>query len=72
MPNVPNNTPVTIPVRMTKGLSVRVNVPMENGTVRPSSRKYASRQAISVPVSVASKDSWMREASKANLVYPMD
>jgi hypothetical protein len=72
VPIVPNKEPVMRPVKITCGLSVRVNVPMENGTVRPSSRKYAIRQAIRVPVRVANKDSCIKDTSKANLVYPID
>jgi len=54
---VPKRIPAKRPEKMTIGVKVRVNVPMEKGTVRPSRRKYARMKARSVPVRVASSDS---------------
>ena len=65
MPIKPNAIPVSSPMIMTKGDSDSSKVPTEKGTVSPSSIKYASRNASRVPVSVASKLSWISEMSKA-------
>ena len=55
----PNMKSLVLSVVMDQSTGVREseNVPIENGTVSPSRRKYASTKASRVPVKVANNDS---------------